>query len=81
MANCSKCGRKLTHPLSIAAGMGPECAGVGSWPTPKKAHQHGEQLGMFADEESPCSTEEGVMEMHEAPRDQADFPPEAPGRP
>lgn len=25
---CSKCGRRLTNPESIARGMGPECAGV-----------------------------------------------------
>ena len=25
---CSKCGRLLTNPESIARGMGPECAGV-----------------------------------------------------
>lgn len=25
---CSKCGRPLTNPESIARGMGPECAGV-----------------------------------------------------
>lgn len=25
---CSKCGRPLTNPASIARGMGPECAGT-----------------------------------------------------
>jgi len=25
---CKKCGRPLTNPISIAMGMGPECAGI-----------------------------------------------------
>jgi hypothetical protein len=27
-ARCKKCGRPLTNPISIAMGMGPECAGI-----------------------------------------------------
>jgi hypothetical protein len=33
---CSRCGRTLTVPASLHHGMGPECAGKGSW---KKSDQ------------------------------------------
>jgi hypothetical protein len=33
---CSRCGRTLTVPASLYHGMGPECAGKGSW---KKSDQ------------------------------------------
>ena len=79
MPNCSKCGRALTHPLSIAAGMGPECAGVGRWPSITKSKGHGEQLGMFPDEELPGPEEEGMTEVYETPRDEAGLPTKAPG--
>ena len=46
VAKCSRCGRKLTDPFSIAIGMGPECRGALSkkgwkFPKPKYQVQHG----------------------------------------
>jgi hypothetical protein len=34
--NCARCGRPLTSPRSLAAGMGAECQDKGRW-TPAKA--------------------------------------------
>ena len=42
VAHCSKCGKVLTDPFSIAVGMGPECRGSLSkkgWKFPKPKYQ------------------------------------------
>lgn len=36
MAKCARCGRKLTNPVSIARGLGSECAGSRSGSRPLK---------------------------------------------
>jgi hypothetical protein len=37
-ARCKKCGRPLTNPISIAMGMGPECAGISPSKRASSAH-------------------------------------------
>lgn len=57
---CSKCGRKLTDPYSIAVGMGPECRGGAikkgaTFPKPRYRVSHGkvEFLGLAPAEPLP----------------------------
>ena len=58
--HCTKCGRALSDPFSIAVGMGPECRGGLSkkgWklPKPKYRVRHGrvELIGMVGKVEPP----------------------------
>lgn len=59
--HCSKCGRALTDPFSIAVGMGPECRGGMSkkgwkFPKPKYKVSHGRVVlvGMVGKIEPPA---------------------------
>ena len=59
--HCSKCGRALTDPFSIAVGMGPECRGGLSkrgwkFPKPKYLVRHGRVIlvGMTGKIEPPA---------------------------
>lgn len=68
---CSRCGRALKDPFSIAVGMGPECRGRLSkrgWKFPKPRYQvrhgHVEFLGMTGKVEQPAVNTEGRRRSH-----------------
>jgi hypothetical protein len=63
--HCSKCGRALTDPFSVAVGMGPECRGgmaKKGWkfPKPKYKVSHGRMVlvGMVGKVEPPLVVSE-----------------------
>ena len=60
---CSKCGRPLTDPFSVAVGMGPECRGRLSkkgWKFPKPVYRvrngHVDLVRMVGKVEPPTAT-------------------------
>jgi Family of unknown function (DUF6011) len=73
-AHCSKCGRALTDPFSIAVGMGPECRGGMSkrgWKFPKPRYKvsHGRVVlvGMVGKIEPP-NVDVSVMKVRKIKR-------------
>ena len=60
-AKCSRCGRPLTDPYSIAVGMGPECRGGAAkhgakFPKAKWRVQHGQVIFVGLEGDEPLAT-------------------------
>lgn len=77
--HCSRCGRPLTDPFSIAVGMGPECRGGLSkkgwkFPKPRYRVRRGRVVlvGMIGKVEPPLVNAEGKAKKDERGMTEAD---------